>query len=169
MYPDAKEMWNGLDDDCDLEIDEEVNRQEYITPSPLMSYVIINATDQELELGLDIALEQEDIERLNLTVLWYRNDTVIHQGFTFTEEMHNCAVQSTPLSVELCALNGTSNPYEMKAVLFEDATFLETNWMVFYTVWNLLSPLLQRIQKLSMKQATVTKSPYSKHMAWSLC
>jgi len=140
MYPDAKEMWNGLDDDCDLEIDEEVNRQEYITPSPLMSYVIINATDQELELGLDIALQQEDIERLNLTVLWYRNDTVIHQGFTFTEEMHNCTVQSTPLSVELCALNGTSNPYEMKAVLFEDATFLETNWMVFYTVWNPVEP-----------------------------
>ncbi len=136
IYPDAPETWNGRDDDCNFEIDEGVNKLDYLTPSPLTPYVIINATGQELELEIQLDLLQEDIDRLNLTVLWYRNDSLIDEGFTFNEDVHDCEVQSTPLSAELCALNGTSNPYEIKAVLFEDATYIETNWMVFYTVWN---------------------------------
>ena len=133
--PNAVEVWNGLDDDCDDLVDEDVNRASWITPTPLLADVNLNATNDSLELGILLDLDSESIQRLNITVQWYRNQTLLAQGFTFSEQPHNCQQPSSEFSIELCALNGSIGPYEVKAVVFDAAGFIEVKWSVTYTVW----------------------------------
>lgn len=134
--PNAVEIWNGLDDNCDEFIDEDIERAVWATPSPLMADVTLNATNDTLELGVVLDLDQASIERLNLTVQWYRNQSIIGQGLTFVEPVHNCQQPNSTFSDELCALNGTVGPYETKVVIFDDAGFVEIKWQITYTVWH---------------------------------
>ena len=134
--PNAVEIWNGLDDNCDEFIDEDLERAVWATPSPLMADVTLNATNDTLELGVVLDLDQASIERLNLTVQWYRNQSIIGQGLTFVEPVHNCQQPNSTFSDELCALNGTVGPYETKVVIFDDAGFVEIKWQITYTVWH---------------------------------
>jgi subtilisin-like proprotein convertase family protein len=134
--PNALEIWNGLDDDCDGGIDESVDRRSGLTPAPLMSDLVLNATNDTLELALSLELDDASVQRLNLTVQWYRNQSLLSQGLSFTEQPHNCQDKNASFSQELCALNGTVGPYEIKAVLFDGDDFIETTWMVTYTVWH---------------------------------
>ena len=133
--PNGVEVWNGLDDDCDENIDENVDRASWITPMPLLADVSLNATNDSLELGIALDLDSESMQRLNITVQWYRNQTLVFQGFTFSEQPHNCQQPTSEFSIELCNLNGTVGPYEVKAVVFDDAGFVEVKWSVTYTVW----------------------------------
>ena len=134
--PNALEIWNGLDDNCDGGIDEAVDRREGFTPTPLMPNIVLNATNDTLELAISLGLDDASIQRLNLTVQWYRNQSLISQGLSFSEQPHNCQNQNSSFSQELCALNGTVGPYEIKAVLYDDNGFIETTWAVTYTVWH---------------------------------
>ena len=34
IYPGASEMWNGIDDDCDSIVDEDVDRRAALTQNP---------------------------------------------------------------------------------------------------------------------------------------
>ena len=128
--PNAVEIWNGLDDDCDEGIDEGVDRRAEVTPAPMMPNLVLNATNDTLELALSLELDDASIQRLNLTVQWYRNQSLLSQGLSFTEQPHNCQDKNASFSQELCALNGTVGPYEIKAVLFDGDDFIETTWMV---------------------------------------
>ena len=101
-----------------------------------MADVTLNATNDTLELGVVLDLDQASIERLNLTVQWYRNQSIIGQGLTFVEPVHNCQQPNSTFSDELCALNGTVGPYETKVVIFDDAGFVEIKWQITYTVWH---------------------------------
>tara|TARA_B100001093_G_scaffold68951_1_gene59211 strand:+ start:8184 stop:11630 length:3447 start_codon:yes stop_codon:yes gene_type:complete len=134
--PDEVERWNGIDDNCDEEIDENVDRSLRITPAPLVSSLNLNATNDTLELSLLVGLSQDDVERLNLTVQWFRNQTQIGTGATFIEAPHSCEQPNETFSIELCALNGTTEPFEVKAVVFDDYGFIETTWSVTYFVWH---------------------------------
>ena len=133
--PNAVEIWNGLDDDCDNSIDEDVERASLITPMPLLAEVNLNATNDSLELSVSLNLDSDSIERLNITVQWYRNQTMVAQGQTFSEQPHNCQQPLNDFSIELCNLNGTVGPYEIRAVVFDDVGFIEVKWSVTYTVW----------------------------------
>ncbi|HJL96961.1 MAG TPA: S8 family serine peptidase [Candidatus Poseidoniaceae archaeon] len=134
--PNAVEVWNGMDDDCDDYIDEDIERASWVTPSPLMSDMILNATNDSLELSIILDLDQASIERLNLTVQWYRNQSIIGQGLMFVEPAHNCQQPNSTFAEELCALNGTVGPYETKVVIFDDVGMLEIEWKITYTVWH---------------------------------
>ena len=138
--PNAVEIWNGLDDDCDEGIDEGVDRRAGVTPAPMMPNLILNATNDTLELALSLELDDASLQRLNLNVQWYRNQSLISQGLSFTEQPHNCQDKNSSFSQELCALNGTVGPYEIKAVLFDGDSFIEITWMVTYTVWHPPAP-----------------------------
>tara|TARA_B110000444_G_scaffold103036_1_gene97301 strand:+ start:30544 stop:33942 length:3399 start_codon:yes stop_codon:yes gene_type:complete len=134
--PNAEEIWNGLDDDCNGAIDDGIERTNWFTPTPLMSEVLLNATNDSLQLGILLDLDDASIQRLNLTIQWYRNQTLIAQGLLFEEGVHSCQQPSTTFAEELCALNGTVGPYEIEAVVFDDTGFIEVKWMVTYTVWH---------------------------------
>ena len=134
--PNALEDWNGLDDNCDGAIDEGIDRAIWITPGPLMGDVSLNATNDSLELGVVLELDPLSIQRLNLTTLWYRNQTLLGQGLSFGEMAHNCQQPNTTFSQELCAFNGTLEPYEIKVVISDDTGSIEIKWLVTYTVWH---------------------------------
>ena len=134
--PNAVEIWNGLDDNCDEFIDEDIERAIWAIPAPLMADVTLNATNETLELGVILDLDQASIDRLNLSAQWYRNQSIIGQGLTFVEPVHNCQQPNSTFSDELCALNGTVGPYETKVVIFDDVGFVEIKWQITYTVWH---------------------------------
>ena len=134
--PNALEDWNGLDDNCDGAIDEGIDRAIWITPGPLMGDVSLNATNDSLELGVVLELDPLSIQRLNLTTLWYRNQTLLGQGLSFGEMAHNCQQPNITFSQELCAFNGTLEPYEIKVVISDDTGSIEIKWLVTYTVWH---------------------------------
>ena len=136
VSPNASELWNGLDDDCDGEIDEFVDKPAAIVSYPSEPYVILNATKDRLELDISFEMTKETVERLGLTVQWYQNQSLLGQGFSLSQEVFNCSVQSTPLAIDLCSINGTAGPFEYKAVVFEEDGYHVTTWMVYYNVWN---------------------------------
>ena len=148
--PNAVEIWNGLDDDCDDLIDEDVNRASWVTPMPLLSEVTLNATNESLDLTVILGLDDDSIQRLNITVQWYRNQTLVAQTLTFSEQPHDCQQPTTAFSVELCNLNGSVGPYEVKAVVFDDTGFIEVKWSVTYTVWK--PPVVEEEQEETILQ-----------------
>jgi len=148
--PNAVEVWNGLDDNCDGSVDESVDRASWITPTPLMADVALNATNDSLELGVILDLDPLSIQRLDLTVQWYRNQSLLAQGLSFEEAPHNCQEPNGTYSQELCALNGTVGPYELKAVIFDSNGFLEIKWLVTYTVWH--PPVIEEVDEESTVQ-----------------
>ena len=139
-YPGATEIWNGLDDDCDDAIDEQVDKESFILSVPSAPYVIINATSENLNLGVSFNMTEESVARLNLTVQWFYNQTLLDEGTTLNQPVFNCQNQITPMAEELCTYNGTAGPYEYKAVVFEENGYFETTWMVYYSVWNPPAP-----------------------------
>jgi hypothetical protein len=91
VSPSAFERWNGLDDDCDGLIDDDVDRSAYISASPQKRTLTLNATNDTLELSLSLSLDQSSLERINPTVQWYRNNTLVATGLNFQESEFNCS------------------------------------------------------------------------------
>lgn len=139
-YPDANEIWNGLDDDCDGEIDEQVDKKSFLLSTPSAPYVIINATSERLILNIAFNMTEETVERLNLTIQWFNNQTLLVEGPSLNQPVYDCGNQNSPMAEELCTYNGTAGPYQYKAVVFEENDYYETTWMVYYSVWNPPAP-----------------------------
>ena len=148
--PNAVEVWNGLDDNCDGVIDEGVDRAAWISPVPLMANVALNATNDSLELGVILELEPLSLQRLNLTIQWYRNQSILGQGLSFEEPPHNCQQPNSTFSQELCALNGTVEPYEIKVIISDNTGTIEIKWLVTYTVWH--PPVIEEVDEESSVQ-----------------
>ena len=148
--PNAVEDWNGLDDNCDGSIDEEISRADWVTPVPLLPNVALNATNDSLELAVILDLDPLSIQRLNLTTQWYRNQSMLAQGLSFEELPHNCQQPNSTFSQELCALNGTVGPYELKVVISDSNGVIEIKWLVTYTVWH--PPVIEEVDEDSTGQ-----------------
>ena len=134
--PNAIEDWNGVDENCDGEVDEGINRSDWIIVMPFETSILLNATNESLDLGVILDLDALAIQRLNLTSQWYRNQSMIGQGLFWGEVPHDCQSPTSPFSQELCALNGTVGPYELKVVLSDNTGSIEIKWLVTYTVWH---------------------------------
>ena len=64
ISPSATERWNGVDDDCDGEIDQNIDRSAYISAFPQTRNLNLNATNDSLEVGLSVALDMSTMEKL---------------------------------------------------------------------------------------------------------
>lgn len=163
-HPGATEIWNGLDDDCDNAIDELVDKESFILSVPSTPYVIINATSENLNLGISFNMTDESIDRLNLTVQWFNNQTLLDEGRTLNQSVFNCQNQVTPMAEELCTYNGTAGPYEYKAVVFEENGYFEKTWMVYYTVYNPPAPEEENPSTATDMNEGNTDSPFEEYM-----
>ena len=65
ISPIALERWNGIDDNCDDLIDEDIDRSAYISASPHFLSLTLNATNDTLRLSLSLTLDNQSIERIN--------------------------------------------------------------------------------------------------------
>jgi len=135
INPDAEELWNGIDDDCNEMIDDGVNRYDYIAFTTL-SNTTINATEDSLSLSMMFELNEDDKERIGLEYYWYRNGTLISTNNTFEEGPFNCTTTVFGFGGILCAGNGTIGPYTIKAVVIDQYGTAEQTWNISYFVWH---------------------------------
>ena len=134
--PGAIERWNGLDDDCDGQIDNGVDRSGSVSASPQVRSITLNATNDSLQLSLSLSLDEASLARINPTVQWFRNDTLIGTGLTFEELAFNCSAPRSDFAQYLCDTNGTVGPEMIKATLVEERGQVEVTWAITYLVWN---------------------------------
>jgi hypothetical protein len=144
INPNADEFWNGIDDDCDTDIDEEVDRLLYISWGPEEADVLLNATFDDLELSIDVDLSPEEIQNLNLTIVWLRNGSEIASGTTFSEPAWNCVDnQTAELGIVLCNNTGFIGPWIVNAVISDGKQDIYVTWYVSYEVWHPPEPVIE--------------------------
>jgi hypothetical protein len=83
-----------------------------------------------------LSLDEASLARLNPTVQWYRNDTLIGTGLTFEELAFNCSAPRSDFAQYLCDTNGTVGPEMITATLIEEGGQVEVTWAITYLVWN---------------------------------
>ena len=136
ISPIALERWNGIDDDCDDLIDEDIDRSAYISASPQFRSLTLNATNDTLRLSLSLTLDNQSIERINPSIQWSRNNTVIGSGLSFEEQAFNCTSATSEFGRYLCDTNGTVGPEFITATLIDERGQISVRWSITYLVWN---------------------------------
>ena len=142
INPNEDESWNGLDDDCDEQIDEVIDRLAYISSSPGTD-ILLNATFDDLELSVSVDLTEEEKERLGLTIVWLRNNTIIGNGSSFNEAAWNCDNQTADLGIILCNHDGFIGPWIISAIISDGVQDIYMTWYVSYEVWHPPEPVIE--------------------------
>ena len=136
ISPVALERWNGIDYNCDSLIDEGIDRSAYISASPQFRSLTLNATNDTLRLSLSLTLDNQSIERINPSIQWARNNTVIGTGLSFEEQAFNCTSTTSEFGRYLCDTNGTVGPEFITATLIDERGQISVRWSITYLVWN---------------------------------
>ncbi|MDP6869297.1 MAG: S8 family serine peptidase [Candidatus Poseidoniaceae archaeon] len=136
INPNAVERWNGIDDNCDDVVDNDVNRIEYIVRNPIGENVAINATFEPLNLSIQIDLTQEEIDNLNFSIIWLRNNTEVSNTSYFYEDSWSCNNETSGLGSILCNHTGFIGPWIIHAIISDDQQDLYVTWYVTYEVWH---------------------------------
>ena len=135
INPNAVEIWNGIDDNCNQQIDDGVNRYNYIAFSSLANSTI-NATEDTLSLSMDLDLSEAAIEEIGVEFYWYRNTTLLSTNSSFEEGPFNCSITEFGFGGILCAGNGTLGPYNIRAVAIDEHGSAEYTWNISYFVYH---------------------------------
>ena len=142
INPNQDELWNGLDDNCDGEIDEVIDRLQYISSTPENTDLLLNATFDNLELSVSVNLLPVEKERLNLTITWLRNNTVVGEGESFSEIAWDCGNQTVDLGVILCNHTGFIGPWIVSAIISDGVQDIYLTWYISYEVWHPPEPVV---------------------------
>ena len=143
IHPSADEIWNAIDDDCDDEIDEGINRADFISRTPARNDVLVNATFESLNLSISIDISEFDMGELNVSISWIRNGTVIANGTTFSETAWNCDDnQTAELGIILCNNTGFIGPWIINAVISDGKQDIYVTWYISYEVWHPPEPVI---------------------------
>jgi hypothetical protein len=136
IYPGALELWNGIDDDCNEEIDDGINRYQYLI-APNSSDIIINSTSEKLLLSIDFNLSDTIKQKVELEYVWKRNGATISQQEILDEGPIDCSKNNSGFSAVLCAQNGTAGPYPLIVVITDvNGGQISYSWNVSYFVWH---------------------------------
>ena len=146
INPSAVEKWNGIDDNCNDLIDDEINRYQYLTFSSLTNNTI-NATQDMLSLSVGVDLTEEDYDAAGIAVYWYRNGTLLSRNLTFEEGPFNCTTTEFGFGGILCAGNGTIGPYTIKVVISDEFETIEQTWKINYFVYH--PPIIESAEEQS--------------------
>ena len=167
INPNQDEAWNALDDNCNGQIDEVIDRLEYISWGPSDTNIRLNATEESLNLTLNIDLSDEDYNRLNLSITWLENSIELpdNSGLQNLESdrwekcddisvedqsgNENLITNSTPLSApaELCDYRNSTGHMQYVgtniyiAIISDGVQDTYVTWYVTYEFW--LPPLKQ--------------------------
>ncbi len=143
IYPGATELWNGIDDDCDEQIDDGINRYQYLM-APNSSDITINSTSEPLQLSLEVNLTDSIKDKVGLEYIWKRNGATISQQESLNEEIIDCSRNNTGFSAVLCAQNGTVGPYPVIVIISDNTGGqISYSWNLSYTVWHPPEPVIE--------------------------
>jgi hypothetical protein len=136
IYPGALELWNGIDDDCNDEIDDGVNRYQYLI-APNNSDITVNLTSENLILSVDVNLSQQIKQNIGLEYIWKRNGATISQQEILNEQTVDCSNNNTGFSSVLCSQNGTVGPYPIIVIITDiNGGQISYSWNISYFVWH---------------------------------
>ena len=153
IYPGATELWNGIDDDCDEQIDDGINRYQYLI-APNSSDITINSTFEPLQLSIEINLTDSIKDKVGLEYIWKRNGATISQQESLNEEIIDCSKNNSGFSAVLCAQNGTVGPYPVIVIISDvNGGQISYSWNLSYTVWHPPEPEIEDDSKDSESES----------------
>ena len=154
IFPGAFELWNGIDEDCDGEIDENVNRLVLVKTSQEISRGTVFREDgsvfdgpndyQTLTINWDsknesITLEISGIEEtVGASISWQMSGYSLENNTSLDGKVVSilpidCRNQFNNLQTQLCD-EGVSIQ-KVKAVILEDGYRTEIEWKIYVSTW----------------------------------
>ena len=142
VYPGAAEIWNGIDDDCNDIIDDNINRYAYLIV-PSSADLTINSSSEELNLSVQFDLSESVKQQIGLEYIWKRNGAIISQQEILREEIINCTNNYSGFNAVLCAQNGTVGPYSIMVTAVDDYQGeVSFSWNITYFIWHPPEPVV---------------------------
>ncbi|MDP7328354.1 MAG: S8 family serine peptidase [Candidatus Thalassarchaeaceae archaeon] len=140
IHPNATEMWDGLDQNCNDLIDEMVNRAGQISVLPAESELELNATSDPLFLQSFVNISTDSI--LDIETSWFIEDSQQGTRWVITNESwmslgpFNCKGAVSDFVAEICVQNGTTETYSVTVSISDGYEIITNTWSVTYTVWH---------------------------------
>ncbi len=139
VHPDAAEIWDGYDQNCNNLIDELVNRAGQISVIPTEIEIKLNATSESLYLqsfvniSEDANLEIDTTWKLALNENW---TVVVSSDSWLTLGPFECEGPLMGYLAEICIHNGSTPVYEVTVFISDGYEIITHTWSVQYTVWH---------------------------------
>ena len=144
IHPDATEIWDGIDQNCNDLIDEMVNRAGQISVLPLETDLRLNATSDSLylqtfvNLSTDSILEIETTWKLTLNENWTE---IISSDAWLELGPFECEGVTSGYATEICSYNGTTPIYSITVSISDGYEIIKHTWTVQYIVWHPPEPV----------------------------
>ena len=134
ISPSSIEVWNGLDDDCNELVDDNLRRENLILVVP-RNQVLYNwdAVNETLIFGLNNIPSQ-----VNTEITWHIGDynlaqNISNEGTRLVINELECGKNKDNLTILLCT-NGTSTQ-QIKATIIDSGVTTEFIWEIDMVVW----------------------------------
>ena len=132
-YPNASEIWNGVDDDCDEAVDEGVDRGAIISGFPSLSGAVWDSANESLLMylgGIPTGVDS--------TITWKFGDYSVTANATLGgKELSlppiDCRMTEVDLEIQLCGEG--SSVQTVKATIVESGVTTEVSWNIFVSIW----------------------------------
>jgi len=154
IFPGASEQWNGVDDDCDGEIDEFVNRLDLISTSKEKSYGTVFLSDREIYDGPNSYVQVPIMwdsanESFSISISGIQGSVGAVISWTmsgYSLEMNtssdgkgvillpiDCRNKINDLQIQVC--DEVDSIQKVKAVISEDGFTTEIEWNIRVSTW----------------------------------
>ena len=134
IYPGATEIWNGLDDDCNDLIDDDLKRQNLVLTIPQTQIIYDwDAVNNTLVIGLNNIPNQVETEITWQIGEYDLNENISNEGTRLVINSLKCDKNTDNLTILLCG-NGTSSQ-EIKATIVDSGITTEFSWQIDMVVW----------------------------------
>jgi subtilisin-like proprotein convertase family protein len=134
IYPGATEIWNGIDDDCNDLVDDNLKRQNLVLTIPQTQIIYSwDAVNDTLVFGLNNIPAKVDTE-----IIWEIGDynlkeNISNQGTRLDINSLECGKNKDNLTILLCS-NGTSYQ-QIKATIVDSGVTTEFVWDIDMVIW----------------------------------
>ena len=139
IHPNATEVWDGIDQNCNDLIDEMVNRAGQISVLPIETDQALNATSDTLFLQTFVNISDDSI--LEIATTW---KLTIDENWTETISSETwldlgpfeCEGVTGGYVAEICSYNGTTPTYSITVSISDGYEIIKHTWSIKYTVWH---------------------------------
>ena len=134
VYPGAIEVWNGLDDDCNEVIDDNLKRQNLVLTVP-QTQTIYNwdAVNKTLVIGLNNIPNQVETQITWQIGNFSLSENLSNEDTRLVINQLKCDENTDNLTILLCG-NGTSIQ-EIRATIVDSGVTTEFTWEIDMVVW----------------------------------
>jgi len=132
-YPNASELWNGVDDDCDGDIDEGLSRSSMVNAFPSQSGAVWDSANESLQMYLTGIPSGVDS-----SITWkFGEYSVTSNSSQDGKEIGlppiDCREAELDLEIQLCGEG--SSVQIVKATIVESGVSTEVSWNLYVVIW----------------------------------